>query len=174
MGEGLEVRLSPAEPVGPDRGLRVHYTLDGRPPTAADPIYDGPIALDGPTTVQAVAIADGRAPGPVASATFSALSPELAGYTSTAPVVVIDRAGRGMPTREAYGEGLLVAWTPGEDGLTRLSDPPAWVSRVAIRVRGQSSAGAPKPMLFHTMDSRPVPTSLGFDWTRLMNLLAHC
>lgn len=141
--EPLEVRITaPGEPGG--RPVAIHYTLDGRAPTAADPVYDGPLRLDDAATVRAVAIAEGRAPGPVASARFMALDPALGGFTSTVPVVIVDRGGEGPPPREGFGDALLAAWMPGEDGLTRLSDPPALVSRAALRIRGQSSAGFAK------------------------------
>ncbi len=140
--EPLAVQLRLAGPAG--RPTAIHCTTDGRAPTADDPVCDGGLVLDGPAVVRAVAIAEGRAPGPVASAVFTALEPALAGFESTLPVVVIDRGGQGMPVRETYGDGLLVAWMPGADGLTRLTDAPTLVSRTAIRVRGQSSSGAPK------------------------------
>lgn len=141
--EPIAVTLS--APAAPGPPVAIHYTLDGRTPTAADPVYAGPLRVEEPGVLRAVAIAEGRAPGPVASARFMGLDPALGGFTSPVPVVVIDRGGEGPPRQGAYGDALLAAWVPGPDGLTRLADAPALVSRAAIRVRGQSSAGFAKP-----------------------------
>ena len=62
------VALSSATP-----GAVIHYTTDGSTPTADSPIYTGPIAVDGNTTLQAVAIAPG-APASVVSASAYAVT----------------------------------------------------------------------------------------------------
>ncbi len=56
-------------------GATIHYTTDGSEPTAASPVYTGPISVPGNTTIRAMA----RAPG----APDSALS--AAGYNIQAP-----------------------------------------------------------------------------------------
>jgi hypothetical protein len=48
----------------------VHYTIDGKKPTAASPIYTGPIALEGTAKVQALAITPGDQNSSVASNKF--------------------------------------------------------------------------------------------------------
>ncbi len=52
-------------------GATIHYTLDGSEPTAASPVYAGPITLTGLTQVQASAVAAGYAMSDVSSETYS-------------------------------------------------------------------------------------------------------
>ena len=59
-------------------GSAIHYTTQGSTPTAASPIYSGPISVAASETIQAIAIAPGFANSPVASSTYT-LPP--AGFT---------------------------------------------------------------------------------------------
>jgi hypothetical protein len=43
----------------PGSGAQIRYTLDGSAPGASDPLYSGPIVLDGPAVVRARAYKDG-------------------------------------------------------------------------------------------------------------------
>jgi len=53
----------------------IHYTTDGTDPTDASPVYTGPITVDPPKTVKAIAIAPGMAPGPVSTADYAKPAP---------------------------------------------------------------------------------------------------
>ena len=50
----MEVTLKEAE-----AGAAIHYTLDGSLPTGADPVYDQPLKLSGPTILRAKAFKPG-------------------------------------------------------------------------------------------------------------------
>jgi outer membrane protein OmpA-like peptidoglycan-associated protein len=50
--DGQQVKLT-----SPTPGAVIHYTLDGSAPTAASPVYTGPIAVDKTTTIRAVVTA---------------------------------------------------------------------------------------------------------------------
>jgi outer membrane protein OmpA-like peptidoglycan-associated protein len=65
-----QVTLSSATP-----GAAIHYTTDGSTPTASSPVYSGPIAVDGTTTVNAVAIAPGAPASSVFSGTYAVEQP---------------------------------------------------------------------------------------------------
>jgi len=54
-------------------GATIHYTKDGSTPTAASPVYTGPISVPIPETIRAIAVANGDVPSPVASSTYSTL-----------------------------------------------------------------------------------------------------
>lgn len=43
----------------PDAGAAIHYTTDGSAPGESDPLYQGPVEIDGPTVVRARAYKDG-------------------------------------------------------------------------------------------------------------------
>ena len=51
-------------------GGTVHYTLDGSTPTAASPVYAGPVAVDTTTTIRAFVVHPDYEPGPAAFATY--------------------------------------------------------------------------------------------------------
>ncbi len=56
-------------------GAVIHYTTDGSAPTAASPVYTGPIPVDKTTTIQAIAIAPGLPESAVSSATYAIAPP---------------------------------------------------------------------------------------------------
>lgn len=49
----------------------IHYTLDGSEPTTASPVYTGPITVDPPKTVKAIAVAPGMAQSPTATGAYT-------------------------------------------------------------------------------------------------------
>jgi hypothetical protein len=68
VAAGTQVTLSLG--AGTMAGTRIHYTLDGKPPTAASRVYSTPLAIDSAVTIVAIAIQpDGQASRP-ASLTF--------------------------------------------------------------------------------------------------------
>ena len=65
-------------------GATIHYTTDGSQPTAASPVYDGPIFLTGGTTqIRAIAMAEGLEPSGTTSRLYKVLGQQIApdGYT---------------------------------------------------------------------------------------------
>jgi outer membrane protein OmpA-like peptidoglycan-associated protein len=55
----------------PTPGALIRYTTDGSEPTAASPVYAGPIAVDKNTTIRAVASAPGMADSPAARGVYA-------------------------------------------------------------------------------------------------------
>jgi hypothetical protein len=51
-------------------GTTIYYTLDGTTPTTSSTLYTAPIPLSVTTTINAIAVATGYRPSPVASATY--------------------------------------------------------------------------------------------------------
>jgi outer membrane protein OmpA-like peptidoglycan-associated protein len=78
------VTLSSATP-----GAVIHYTTDGSEPTSASPVYTGPIAVDGTTTIRAVAVAPGAAPSPETSGLYAIAPPPPP--AAVTPRVVVTR-----------------------------------------------------------------------------------
>ena len=50
----------PAVTIAGEDGFEIHYTLDGTDPTAASPLYTGPLTLPKPATVRARYVRDGQ------------------------------------------------------------------------------------------------------------------
>ena len=65
LSESIEVLLSHPRP-----GAAIHFSLDGREPTPADPIYTEPLQVTGTTILRARAFEAGFLPSPVAAATW--------------------------------------------------------------------------------------------------------
>jgi hypothetical protein len=77
------VTLSSAVP-----GIAIFYTLDGSIPTTASTLYAGPITVGATTTIQAIAVAAGYPPSPMAAGTYTITIPAAAMPTfSPAPGV---------------------------------------------------------------------------------------
>lgn len=57
----------------------IHYTLDGKAPTAASTLYNGPITISENVTVKAIAVKEGMADSPVVTAAYTI---KVAGQTT--------------------------------------------------------------------------------------------
>jgi outer membrane protein OmpA-like peptidoglycan-associated protein len=66
---------------------KIHYTTDGSVPTAASPVYTGPIPVSGDTAIRAVAVAPGLPDSSVTSGGFY-VSPPPAPVAAPAPAAV--------------------------------------------------------------------------------------
>lgn len=53
------------------QGAIIYYTTDGTVPSTSSPVYSGPIAISGPTSIHAFASGGGYSPSPIASAFFT-------------------------------------------------------------------------------------------------------
>jgi hypothetical protein len=62
------VRLTMSSATG---GATLHYTIDGSTPTAASPIYGGPLEISATTTVKAVAVKSGMSTSSITTATYT-------------------------------------------------------------------------------------------------------
>ena len=64
-------------------GATIHYTLDGRPPTVSSPTINGPLQIDQPTVVRAMAVAPGLLPSEVITGSY------LPGEMRSMPIISI-------------------------------------------------------------------------------------
>jgi hypothetical protein len=68
-------------------GATIRYTTDGSTPTAASPVYSGPISVTQTTTIRAIAVATGMLDSTVATAVYTlkaatpTFSPPAGSYT---------------------------------------------------------------------------------------------
>jgi hypothetical protein len=56
-------------------GATIYYTTDGTPPTTLSAVYSAPLTIAATQTVQAIAVAAGFAPSPVATASYTINAP---------------------------------------------------------------------------------------------------
>jgi CotH kinase protein/Lamin Tail Domain/Chitobiase/beta-hexosaminidase C-terminal domain/Concanavalin A-like lectin/glucanases superfamily/Immunoglobulin I-set domain/Bacterial TSP3 repeat len=145
FAEGFELVLATATP---DADIR--YTLDGSLPGPDQGLtYTAPIAITGTTRVRAVASIEGRI-SRMAEANYVKLAPDLAQYTSSLPILVIENFGAGViPQKGWSGTGAGIRQVPRQPavwatfdrmgGFSSLSNAPQMFSAIGIRGRGAFS-----------------------------------
>ena len=117
-------------------GAEIRYTTNGQTPTAASPLYDGPVDVSETTRFLANVFVDGEA----ASVPTAAFYVERSGdVSSDLPMIVIDDYGAGPPGPDMYDDAALMIFEP-RGGTASLENPPALAARAGIHVRGQTSA----------------------------------
>ncbi len=123
----------------------IHYTLDGSLPTAMSPSYRGPVSLDKSTRLRAVAMADARLQGPVATESYLRVDPDTQGFTSHLPIILIHTFESG--TLDSFGTehvpAALLVLEP-RSGTSRIVGRAALDARIGIHVRGATSRNFPK------------------------------
>lgn len=132
-------------------GAVIRYTLNGSTPTATNGAsYAGPINIAATTRVRAAAFAAGLA-SEVAGVTLIKLAPELVGYTSSLPIMVIENFGAGVVPQKGWtstGASIkqvprqVAAWATfeREPGGSALTNAPDMFSTIGIRGRGAYSS----------------------------------
>ena len=134
-------------------GAVIHFTLDGTVPTVTSPVYEGPITVPATTRLRAVAVerVNGLIGG-VSGASWVRLAPDLAGYTSPLPVVVIENFNAGPVPAKGLSNQQVVAqaavWMLQErvGGAASITGLPQLSGDIGIRGRGYlSSTWSKKP-----------------------------
>ena len=134
--------------------LAIRYTLDGSPPDAGSPLWEGALAFDATAVVRARAFAPGLWPGPVATRAF------VAGESTDLPVVnvAIDPPALFDPVDGLWQLGPTASrdfpyiganfylpfeveahFTLFDDAAAAAAGEPAFADDVALRVFGNAS-----------------------------------
>ncbi|MEM7385854.1 MAG: chitobiase/beta-hexosaminidase C-terminal domain-containing protein, partial [Verrucomicrobiota bacterium] len=134
----LSVALSVDSPTA-----RIRFTTNGAAPTSTSPLYTGPITVTSTTAIRAIATEPGRPNGPLSAAYFVHLNSSVTSVSSDLPLVIIETFGAGRPTSDRTAVWMI--FEPNQaTGRSTLTQAPSLVTRSAVRVRGSSTAGAPK------------------------------
>lgn len=134
-------------------GATIFYTTDGSEPSSTNGIrYAAPVFINATTHLRAVAEFAGQR-SPVSGQTYVRLAPDLVGYQSDLPLLVIDNFGAGSIPAKGWsvtGAGVQqVARQPAmwatfdrdpDTGMAALADAPQMISRAGIRGRGAFSS----------------------------------
>ena len=127
-------------------GGDIHYTLDGSVPTMDSPVYQGPVAVETPTVVRALA-SRGPAAGTISSASFLPVGEELRSWSSNLPVVLLhthDSGALAVVENAPRVPGSASLLVPGPGGRTTLVGGAALSTRAGLRLRGASSVTFPQ------------------------------
>lgn len=135
-----------------DDASSVRFTTDGSLPSAdSGNVFREPLVLTTSTQVRAIAVTDGISIGPVATATFIKIAPDLIDYQSHLPILVIENFSSGsIPAKGWNGTGAGIQQIPRQaavwatfdrdaDGQSAINRSPQMLSRIGIRGRGAFS-----------------------------------
>lgn len=155
-------------------GSVVRYTLNGTPPTAASPAYDGPLSVTANTRLRARVFEPGLDPGPETGETYLKLGADVAGFSSNLPLVFLDTdtaiAGAASPT--LTGTNAVIMAVDAATARAAAAGTPDYAGRGGLRLRGRSSQSFPqKQYKFETADAADRETgapllgmAAGSDW----------
>jgi hypothetical protein len=152
------VSLSAADPTA-----EIFFTVDGSSPKTMSTRYGTPIPIAATTRLRAVAKVGGLF-SKTSGEHYIRLAPDLASYTSSLPIMVVENFGAGTIQRKGWnstGAGLKqvprqpAAWATFErvGSSSALTNPPDMFSLVGIRGRGAySTEWRQKPYSVEAMD----------------------
>ena len=161
----VTVRISASAP-----GVVIRFTLDGSEPTEASPAFTNAIAVSNCVVIQARVFASNAPPGEVMAEIYTLLAPELAGFNSNLPLVIVNSFGGEVSRDPRAAVSLRVIDTTG--GRAAITGPAQYDGRGQLALRGRSSLRYPKRSYnLHTVDAAGDPRKvslLGFpkewDW----------
>ncbi len=122
------LRASLSVPGQPD--AQIHYTLDGSNPTAASPVYTGPIVLTGNATVKAIAVKTGWIQSGVMTETYTLIVPPNAVSLHVERAVTETQSGNGIQSMP--GLKRPVALITLDRGIARCLACPAGSESVVL------------------------------------------
>ncbi|HTH46907.1 MAG TPA: lamin tail domain-containing protein [Candidatus Limnocylindria bacterium] len=128
---------------GTNAGAVIHYTTNDTLPDESSPPYTGPITISTSTRVRARAFATGVLPGSPHGETFLRLASNATPFTSDLPVIVLHDFGAGRPPDSGSLGAHMEVFEP-VNGVTSLTNPPVFTSRVSLGARGSSTLGNAK------------------------------
>jgi hypothetical protein len=136
----------------------IYYTLDGSEPYELGSrfrkgtVYRDPIQVNRTTYLKAIAVKTGWKPSDTIVQTYIFLDLSISDFSSNLPIAVVDTLGKSInQTTQTLSYASFIDTTA--DGRAMLTDPPDFVGRAGINVRGKSSAGfAKKQYHFETWD----------------------
>ena len=112
-------------------------------PTASSPAYTGPILINQTTQVRVRAFEPGKLAGTPVSQTYFQLSPNVVGFSSDLPIVIVNNfaASATLPSTDQ-----TMALASFDSGFERssMTNKPVLVTRGAANDRGSSTAGQVK------------------------------
>jgi len=109
-------------------GAVIHYTTNGSTPTAASPVYSGPIAVSTSETLEAIAIETGYTDSSVAVATYTIQIPQVATPTFS-PASGTYTAPQSITLSDATS-GAVIHYTT--NGSTPTASSPVYSGPIAV------------------------------------------
>jgi len=124
----------------------LRFTLDGSLPATNSPLYSTPFILSNSCLLQVRAFVAGRSTGGVSVASFTMLDTNLAGFTSSVPLVCLQTFGRALPADTNVAASIYLIDAPSGRPAT-LGGPRDFDGRAVVKIRGYTSRRYPKHSL---------------------------
>jgi hypothetical protein len=136
-----------------DDDTAIYYTTDGTTPTEWNGIfYNGPISISGSRMIRAKSFAEGALESEVKTHIYNQISPQLAGFNSNLPLVIINHYNNPVNPGPRV-PGAITFIDKQQDGRAVIGNENMLQSRMVINKRGSSSLMFPKNMFgFHLHD----------------------
>ncbi|MFO1497329.1 MAG: lamin tail domain-containing protein [Verrucomicrobiota bacterium] len=131
----------------PATNATIRYSFGTNLPTELAEAYIAPIEITNSTLVRARAFVPGLLSGPVRTETYLKLAPEMAGFSSDLPLIVLHNFGRGSVPSSTDQSVAVQVFEP-KTGISSLSNGPDVASLGILHKRGRSTSGLPKPSFF--------------------------
>ena len=114
-------------------------------PTAASPLYTGPILITTAAEVRTRTFPRqaGFFPGPPHTESYVKISAAAAAFTSDLPVILLHNLSGGTVPQTTDQSVIAMLFEP-VNGRTSLTNPPTLVTRAGLNIRGSTSAGFPQ------------------------------
>lgn len=141
----------------------IRYTFGTNLPTELSPVYTNPLTITESTYIRARAFAPGLLPGPVRSESYFKLAPEVTGFSSDLPLIVLHNFGGGQPPQSADQFVAIQVFEP-KRGSTTLTNRPNVAGRGVWHKRGRSTGGLSKGSFsveFQDEDGADLDVSVG-------------
>ena len=134
----------------------IRYTTDGSEPTEKSRQYSKPIKITLSTVIRARSFNRGSAPSDIVCHTYTLAEPDIAGFNSNLPLVIIDAFGQTIERERKIPVSIRINELRG--GRCSLTGPSEFDGRATINMRGNTSLRYPKRSFhFKTRDEGGDP-----------------
>src|SRR5438477_5895068 len=133
----LAVRLVASTP-----GAVIRYTLDGSEPTRGSRKYAAPMQIADSTLLKAKVFGTGSSNSATASQSYILLNPDLAGFDSNLPLIIVNTFKQSIPHEKKIVVSARVI--DAREARSRLTDAADFDGRADFNVRGHTSLRYPK------------------------------
>ncbi|HTD68626.1 MAG TPA: CotH kinase family protein, partial [Candidatus Limnocylindria bacterium] len=122
----------------------IRYALDGSEPGTNAPLYTAPLLLTNSALLKAKAFASGTIAGSVAGEVYTLLETNVAAFTSTLPLVIINTFGQAIPSPGNAPAAWMHVINIGTNQRAMLTQPGEFAGPAKLKPRGFTSLRNPK------------------------------
>ncbi len=123
---------------------QVRYTLDGTEPGTNAPLYSAPLLITNSAQLKARVFESGTNAGQIVAEAYSVLDTNVAGFSSTLPLIVLNSFGQPMPPVSNAVIWMHVFSLATNQRATLLGATAEFSGPISIKARGFTSLRQPK------------------------------